>query len=515
MRFVLRRDRRRDAAYHRPRMRIFVPFLALAALAACAVQQPPPGPETSETSRRIDDSLVDAARTAEQRGDYQTAIGYYRGIYERDQANLEAVLGLSRSLRQMGRAKEARAIVERAMAKQPQDARLLAELGKAQLGADAPLDAIESLSKADALKPGDWEVNSALGVAYDRQGMYEQAERRYRQALQSSPDNVSVLNNLGLSLAQAGRLPAAIETLERAVSLPEATPQVRQNLALLYAMKGDLAATERLVRRDLSGELAEQNLAYYRRLSASLKAGARASLPAPILNSPPPPPPPAAAAAQAPVTVAAAPAPAEEKIPAAPEKIPEAVEKAPAAREKTPDAADKIPQAGERIAPADERAAPARQPSSVPDATPATPTEPQQRKPAEPPRSEQAPTPPAAAQEPAPADAVDKAATLTAPAAGSAPTEPAELPVPRPGPFRVQLGSFPTPEIADLGVGEVRKQHPQLLGEAKLEVVKASLPEKGDVYRIVTAPPSDLAAARALCEAVKTRGADCMLIRLP
>jgi hypothetical protein len=131
----------------------------------------------------------------------------------------------------------------------------------------------------------------------------------------------------------------------------------------------------------------------------------------------------------------------------------------------------------------------------------------------------------APSQEPAAEKAASAApgASTSAPAASEAPSsasqEPesaaAELPAPRPGPFRVQLGSFPTPENADLGIGEVRKHAPDLLGEAKLEVVKATLPEKGEVYRIVTAPPSDFTAARALCEAVKSRGADCMLIRMP
>ena len=497
-------------------MRIVIPFLALAALAACAAP-PPVAPEASETSRKIDSSLVDAAAMAEQRGDFQTAASYYRGIYERDQSNLDAVLGLARSLRQMDRPKEARALVERSMAQRPQDVRLLAELGKAQLGADATLDAIESLSKADALKPGDWEVNSALGVAYDRQGMYEQAERRYRQALQASPDNVTVLNNLGLSLAQSGRLAQGVEALERAVSLPEATPQVRQNLALLYAMKGDLKATERLVRRDLTGELAEQNLAYYRRLSASLKAGGPAPLPSPILGGAPalvplaatPAPvsaPQGAPAPQPPVTVAAAPPAAEDKIPPAGSKIPPADMKAPEAERKVPDAEN-------RIAPADERAAPARQGPSLPDPTPApaSPAPPADRA-AEPPRSEAnppAPPPPA----PAAAARADEEPARVVAAASSAPVlVPAAA---RPGAFRLQLGSFPSADIADLGAGQIRKRHGDLLGEAKLEVVNASVPEKGEVYRVVTAPPSDADYARALCEALKGRGADCLLVRLP
>ena len=83
-----------------------------------------------------------------------------------------------------------------------------------------------------------------------------------------------------------------------------------------------------------------------------------------------------------------------------------------------------------------------------------------------------------------------------------------------PGNFRVQLGSFAAPDIADLGAGQLREQYADLLADARLEVVKASLPDRGDVWRIVTAP-ANFETARALCEELKGRGADCLPIRLP
>jgi Flp pilus assembly protein TadD len=100
--------------------------------------------------------------------------------------------------------------------------------------------------------------------------MYEQAERRYRQALDLSPENAVIMNNFSLSLAQAGNLPEALEILERAIGLPEATPRMRQNLALLYAMKGNLTLAEKYVRRDMPPNIADQNMAYYQNFQANL-----------------------------------------------------------------------------------------------------------------------------------------------------------------------------------------------------------------------------------------------------
>jgi len=489
-------------------LRAVVPLFALAALAACETPAPA-APAPSETTRKIESSLLDAARTAEQRRDHQTAASYYRGVYERDPTSLEGVLGLSRSLRQLARPKEARAVVERAIVKRPQDAALLAELGKAQLGADAALDAIESLSKADALRPGDWEVNSALGVAYDRTGMYDQAERRYREALGLSPDNVTVLNNLGLSLAQSGRLSQGVDALERASSLPESTPQVRQNLALLYAMKGDLKATERLVRRDLSGELAEQNLAYYRRLSASLRAGGPTPLPNPIVGgaeSPPivapPPLAPVAVAPRPPDPVSppppAPPTPMQLAVETPRDKAPAATDKAPAADSKAPAAERKVPPAEQASPPADDKAPPA------PEKTPSAPQAPAQAAPPVSPKGSEAVPPPA----PQPAMAALRASEPGAPPAqrAAAPGAPA---------FRVQLGSFPTAENAELGSGQIRKRHADLLAASELQIVKGAVPDRGEVWRVVTAPASGYDAARALCESFRIRGADCILVRLP
>ena len=92
--------------------------------------------------------------------------------------------------------------------------------------------AIDSLSRAGALQPDDWRVNSALGIAYDRIGMYDQAARRYKMALENNANNPVILNNMALSKAQMGELDEAVEILEKATAQPDATAHTRQNLAL-------------------------------------------------------------------------------------------------------------------------------------------------------------------------------------------------------------------------------------------------------------------------------------------
>ena len=241
-------------------------------LAGCVV-----GPQAGneEKASRLDRSLYQAAQSFERRLDYATAVRYYRKLYQRDAKVVKAVVGLSSGLRRLQQSREAQAIVLRALADAPKDVDLRAEQGKIQLALGETLKAIESLSLVDTeIKGGRWDIKVAMAIAYDRLGMYEQAERRYRQALDLSPENPVIMNNFSLSLAQAGNLSEALEILERAAALPEATPRMRQNLALLYAMKGNLTLAEMYVRRDMPPNIADHNMAYYRKLRANLTPSA-------------------------------------------------------------------------------------------------------------------------------------------------------------------------------------------------------------------------------------------------
>ena len=239
------------------------------AVTACQTtqQQNAEQQKVASFSERVDATLRDAAASAEQRGDYLGALSHYRSAYKRDKTNLVTILGLSRALRNVGRPKEAIAIDERGLEAHKRNPDILAELGKAQLADGDPMAAIDSLSRSGALQPGDWRVDSALGVAYDRIGMYDQAARRYQFALKQNATNPVVLNNMALSKAQIGKLDEAIAILEKAASMPDATAHVRQNLALLYAAKGRIDSAEQLVRRDLDEQTANDNMLYYRWLS--------------------------------------------------------------------------------------------------------------------------------------------------------------------------------------------------------------------------------------------------------
>ena len=206
----------------------------LALLVGACMATDPTGETAVET--QVGDTLQGVAADSLSRQDYAAALIYYKTLYDRRPHDPAVVVGLSRTLRQLSRADEAHAILRRALQATPRDPGLLGELGKVQLSLDEPLKADEELPQAAALGAPLWSVLTALGVGYDRLGLNPDAERRYRQALELAPGTVTPMNTLALSLAQAKRLDEAVPLMEQAASLPEATPQVRQNLAMLYAM---------------------------------------------------------------------------------------------------------------------------------------------------------------------------------------------------------------------------------------------------------------------------------------
>ena len=236
--------------------------VALAFLAGCSLF----APFEAEDAAAIDKSLHKAAAAAQQSHDYGLALRYFRQLYTANPNDLTAALGYARNLRYTGTPGRAAQVLEKALKVGPEDTRLMAELGKVQIATGRPHEAVELLAKALSLGEADWRSYTALGIANDHIGQRLEALQAYQAAQVLSPDNVAIINNMALSAALAGDMEEGTRLLEKAATLPGATAQVRQNLALLYGVGGKLAAAERLARLDLPADLVARNLAYYREM---------------------------------------------------------------------------------------------------------------------------------------------------------------------------------------------------------------------------------------------------------
>lgn len=116
--------------------------------------------------------------------------------------------------------------------------------------------AFVAFQKAIQLNPDNYDAHYALGSVYFHREEYGNAEREFRTSVKLDPNNGDALNFLGRTLIMQSRLPEAIETLQKATSLPlYATPdQAYANLAFALDKQGDTQGAVRALQSALKIE---------------------------------------------------------------------------------------------------------------------------------------------------------------------------------------------------------------------------------------------------------------------
>lgn len=198
-------------------------------------------------------------------------IGKYSVLKER------FVIGAARNLRYAGEidsALEVISIYERELKKAGEirtngeilSPAVLLEFSKSSISNKNLDAAVAKLKKLVDLGIRDWEIYSVLGIAYDYKNEFDKAMDAYKTALEISPDNPDVINNMGLSLALSGDIYGATEIFEELVKSVDGKPQYRQNLAILLALNGEMDRASELVYHDLPYDMATRNTKTYRQL---------------------------------------------------------------------------------------------------------------------------------------------------------------------------------------------------------------------------------------------------------
>lgn len=214
---------------------------------------------------------AEASRAADPRRE----VDLYGERFRANPKDAAAALQYGKALRASGQRAQAVAVLEQATIAQPENKTLLAGYGRALADNGNFEQAFDVLGRAHSLDNPDWRILSVQGAVLDQLGRYEEARQYYASALKIAPDEPSVLSNLGLSYMLSKDLPKAEETLRRAYGRADASPRVRQNLALVVGLQGRLAEAEGIVKADQPAGEAAANAAFLKRL-LSRKDGARA-----------------------------------------------------------------------------------------------------------------------------------------------------------------------------------------------------------------------------------------------
>ncbi|MBP2159403.1 MULTISPECIES: tetratricopeptide repeat protein [Asticcacaulis] len=226
-----------------------------------------PGVE-SDTFRKATKADIEKAL----RSDPLAQAAFFALQFSRDPTNAEIGLYLSNAQRAIGHNAEAADAAQKVLLFAPDNIQVLTAAGKSHIAAGNAFYAIAPLKHIIELKPNSWQAYSLLGIAYDQTQRPEDAQAAWATALKLSPDNPSVLTNIAMSKAEAGDLAGAETLLRTAAAQTGATMQVRQNLALVLGLSGNLTEAEKLLRQDLPPAQAEANLAWLQ--SQQAKPGA-------------------------------------------------------------------------------------------------------------------------------------------------------------------------------------------------------------------------------------------------
>jgi Flp pilus assembly protein TadD len=96
----------------------------------------------------------------------------------------------------------------------------------------------------------------------DSLNRHSEAQDCYRSVLNVSPRHLSARNDLALSLALTGHFDEAVAMITPLVRSASATPQVRENMAVIYGLMGDADHAAMVSRVDLDEGTTQKNLAF-------------------------------------------------------------------------------------------------------------------------------------------------------------------------------------------------------------------------------------------------------------
>jgi len=205
--------------------------------------------------------------------------------YRSNPDNIEAALRYAQALRATAQRAQAVAVLEQATIRNPRSMALLGAYGRALSEAGDYNQALDVLSRAHTPDNPDWRILNAQGAVLDQLGRHGEAQRYYASALKNAPNEPSILSNLGLSYLLTKDLKRAESTLRRAASKPDASPKVRQNLALVIGLQGRFAEAEQIARADLPEAEAAENVRFLRDMlsqqAESKRPGRKSYMPTP------------------------------------------------------------------------------------------------------------------------------------------------------------------------------------------------------------------------------------------
>ena len=170
-------------------------------------------PGMADAHRRLGELYLSTGRAEKARESFASA-----AVVDPDDPRVG--LGMARAEEALGNVGDASASLERLHRDHPQDPAILTELART-LARTGEMDrALELLQRGPDLE----DVHYTLSVLYRSQGKMRESLAELERTLALSPDSASALHDRGVLLSRLGRLPEAVTSLEKALSVRDLPP---------------------------------------------------------------------------------------------------------------------------------------------------------------------------------------------------------------------------------------------------------------------------------------------------
>jgi predicted Zn-dependent protease len=147
----------------------------------------------------------------------------------------------SLALRRGGKVDQGLAILEDIMRSHSDDPEAVVALAQGYVEANRAPQAVKLLQDAQTKFPGDATLALELGVVFDKQKKFGDAENVLRQLIAKDPNNAIALNYLGYMLAERGeRLGESVDYLKRALAIDPDNGSYLDSIGWAYYKDGKL-----------------------------------------------------------------------------------------------------------------------------------------------------------------------------------------------------------------------------------------------------------------------------------
>ena len=126
-----------------------------------------------------------------------------------------------------------------AKTKFPNDVQITSEIAKVQYEMKDYNQALKEVDNAIKLNNSDWKLYSLRGIINDKMGYFTESQSSYAKALELSPDNPTILNNMAASQMLNKHYEEAEILATKAIQNDNVNIQAYRTYAKILVLKGD------------------------------------------------------------------------------------------------------------------------------------------------------------------------------------------------------------------------------------------------------------------------------------